>query len=154
MQGGSSHAAGRGYDDEVRAGDRDREQAAAALREHYARGRLTLDELSDRIDQVLAARSRAELRSALSDLPLLPDARELASQGRTVVRAVARGAAVVVFTGAYLLFSLALLLVLGLTMLFQGASASTFLGFLVVWLVPTYLLSRLWHPRPPRRPST
>jgi O-antigen/teichoic acid export membrane protein len=50
----------------------------------------------------------------------------------------------VLFTGAYLLFSLALLFVLGLTLLIHGASASIVVGFLVVWLVPTFLLSRLW----------
>ena len=55
------------------AGDSERERAAAALREHYVRGRLTLDELAGRTERVLAARSRADLRRALSGLPILPD---------------------------------------------------------------------------------
>ena len=54
----------------MRAGDLDRERATAALQEHYVGGRLTLEELSDRTGRVLAARSRAEIRRALSDLPL------------------------------------------------------------------------------------
>lgn len=68
-----------------------------------------------------------------------------------MLQAAARGAVLVVFTGAYLLFSLTLLLVLVLTLLLQGASDSALLGFLVVWLVPTYLLSRLWRRTPTRR---
>jgi hypothetical protein len=39
--------------------------------------------------------------------------------------------------------------------LLHGASASALAAFLVVWLVPTYLLSRLWHRTPSqRRPGT
>jgi hypothetical protein len=62
-----------------------------------------------------------------------------------------RGVVLVLFTGAYLLFSFALLLVLAITLLVHGASTPLLVGFLVVWLVPTYLLSRLWHRRPRRR---
>ena len=134
------------------AGDRDRERAAAALREHYARGRLTVDELSSRVGRVLTARSRWELRRALAGLPMLPDARELAVEGRSMARGVVRGAMLVVFTGAYLVFSFTLLLVLALTLLIAGASGAVLLAFLLVWLVPTWLLTRLWH-RPRRRPS-
>ena len=119
-------------------GDHEREQAAATLREHYVGGRLTLDEVSERIGRVLAARSQAELRGAFSGLPGF-------SEGRSIVRVAARGAALVLFTGAYLMFSMILLFVFALTLLFQGASGSMFLGFLLVWLVPTYLLTRLWR---------
>jgi hypothetical protein len=129
----------------VFAGDLDRERATAALREHYARGRLTLDEISERTDRVLAARSRADLRSALSNLPVLPNVRDLAGQGGSIVQAAVRGAVLVVLTGAYVLFSFALLLVFGLTLLVEGASGSVLLGFLLVWLIPTYLLSRVWR---------
>jgi Flp pilus assembly protein TadB len=143
------------YDGGVFAGDRDRERAAATLREHYVRGRLSVDELSSRTQRILEARSHAELRTALAGLPLLPDARELAAQGRSMAQAAARGAVLVVFTGAYLLFSVVLLLVFALTLLIHGASTSELAAFLIIWLVPTFLLSRLWHRRPPRRrPST
>jgi Domain of unknown function (DUF1707) len=129
----------------VFAGDGDRERATAALREHYARGRLTLDEISERTDRVLAARSRADLRSALSNLPVLPNVRDLAGHGGSIVQAAVRGVVLVVLTGAYVLFSLALLLVFGVTVLVEGASGSMLLGFLLVWLIPTYLLSRVWR---------
>ena len=127
------------------AGDRERERATAALQEHYVRGRLTLEELSDRSGRALTARSRAEIRRALSDLPVFADPGELAARGRSLVQSAARGAMLVVFTGAYLVFSFVLLLVFGLTLLLNGASATVLVGFLLVWLVPTYLLSRLWH---------
>lgn len=129
----------------VFAGDRDRERATAALREHYARGRLTLDETSERTDRGRAARSRAGLRRALSDLPVLPSVRDFAGHGGSIVQAAVRGAVLVVLTGAYVLFSFALLLVFGLTVLVEGASGSVLLGFLLVWLIPTYLLSRVWR---------
>ncbi|HET9323875.1 MAG TPA: DUF1707 domain-containing protein [Gaiellaceae bacterium] len=138
----------------MRVGDPERERAAATLRKHYVEGRLTLEELSDRTGRALEAGSRAELRTALSDLPVLPDARELVAQGRSAIRAAVHGAAVVLFTGLYLLFSLTLLIAFGVTLLVQGASAALLVCFLLAWLVPTYALSRLWRGHPPaRRPS-
>jgi hypothetical protein len=53
----------------VRVGDADREAVAAQLREHYADGRLTLDELNERLDQAFAAKTRADLNMVLRDLP-------------------------------------------------------------------------------------
>jgi hypothetical protein len=127
------------------AADDDRERAAARLREQYVRGRLTIDELSDRTGRVLAARSRSDIRTALAGLPLLPDAWVLASQGRSFVQVAARGAMLLFFTSVYVIFTCTLLLIFALTMLFNGATGTTLLAFLVVWLVPTYLLTRLWR---------
>jgi hypothetical protein len=144
-------------------GDRDRERAAVTLREHYVRGRLTLDELSDRTGRVLAARSQQDLwnalsglpRGVLSSVPVFVDAGELVAQGRSAAQGALRVAGLVVLTGVYLLFSFALMIVLGLTLLIHGASAAVLIGFLVVWLVPTYVLGRLWHRKPGhRRPGT
>lgn len=53
----------------VRASDAERERAAAALRDHYADGRLTSEELEDRLQHVYTARSRADLARLLADLP-------------------------------------------------------------------------------------
>ncbi len=52
-----------------RLGDADRERLLALLREHYAAGRLDLDDLRDRIGVVLAAAYREEADVALADLP-------------------------------------------------------------------------------------
>lgn len=54
----------------MRVGDAEREAVAAQLREHYADGRLTLDELNERLDQAFAARTRADLTAVTRDLPV------------------------------------------------------------------------------------
>ena len=129
------------------AADNERERATAVLRDHYVRGRLTAEELADRVELVVRARTRRDLGRALSGLPRFPDTRELAAQARSAARLVA----LVVVTGVYLMFSFALLLVLAVTLLVQGASPSALLAFLLVWLVPTFFLYRLWHRGPPHR---
>jgi DNA-binding MarR family transcriptional regulator len=52
-----------------RVSDADRDTAAAALGEHFAQGRLTLDELKARLDATLTARTYGELAQAARDLP-------------------------------------------------------------------------------------
>lgn len=53
----------------VRIGNADRDAAAADLGEHFAQGRLTLDELGARLDAVLAATTHGEISQATWDLP-------------------------------------------------------------------------------------
>ena len=53
----------------LRASDAEREHHAELLREHAAQGRLTVDELDERLDRVYAARTRAELAPVVADLP-------------------------------------------------------------------------------------
>jgi Domain of unknown function (DUF1707) len=53
----------------LRVGDADREATAAQLREHYADGRLTLDEVNERLDQTFAAKTKADLNTVMRDLP-------------------------------------------------------------------------------------
>ena len=54
---------------DLRIGDADREAAAANLREHYAQGRLTLEEFNQRIDAVFAATTQSQLNRITQDLP-------------------------------------------------------------------------------------
>jgi hypothetical protein len=56
----------------VRASDQQRERTAQELREHFAAGRLTEEELSERVQQAYAARTEEQLRQILADLPPLP----------------------------------------------------------------------------------
>jgi Domain of unknown function (DUF1707)/Transcriptional regulator PadR-like family len=56
---------------DLRACDADREAAAAALGEHFARGRLTFDELLERLDATFAATMRSEIAGTTRDLPYL-----------------------------------------------------------------------------------
>src|SRR6516164_10477056 len=101
-----THEAG-GCTDVTRASDDERERAVASLREHFVRGRLTLEELTARCELALKARSRGDLRRALADMPpLMPQA---------ILRGAVRGAALIVFTGAWMVFSFVLLLAFGLT---------------------------------------
>lgn len=56
-------------DDRLRASDADRERIAARLREHYAEGRLTQEELDERVAAALNARTYGDLRGVVADLP-------------------------------------------------------------------------------------
>jgi hypothetical protein len=53
----------------VRVSDADRDAIAAQLREHYAQGRLTLDELNQRLELTFAAKTRTDLNAVTRDLP-------------------------------------------------------------------------------------
>jgi hypothetical protein len=59
-------------EDEVRVSDLEREQVVQELGEHFAEGRLSDDELSERSEKAYEARTNAELRSLLADMPQLP----------------------------------------------------------------------------------
>jgi hypothetical protein len=67
--------------------DRDREAATVALRSHYASGRLSLSELTERLQIALTARRYRDLAAALHELPW-SDRRDLHRLGR---EASARG---------------------------------------------------------------
>jgi hypothetical protein len=54
---------------EMRVGHAEREAVAAELREHYAVGRLTLDELNERLDAAFAAKTKGDLNGLTKDLP-------------------------------------------------------------------------------------
>lgn len=53
----------------MRASDQDRDKVAEALREAAAEGRLTMEELGERLDQVFAAKTYGELTAITADLP-------------------------------------------------------------------------------------
>jgi hypothetical protein len=55
--------------DGLRVGDAEREAVAAELREHYAQGRLTIDDFNQRLDAAFAARTRGDLDALTRDLP-------------------------------------------------------------------------------------
>jgi len=57
---------------DLRASDDERERVALEMREHFSAGRLSADELSDRLEAVYAARTTAQLQAARADLPALP----------------------------------------------------------------------------------
>jgi hypothetical protein len=68
--------------DDIRVGDAEREEVAAELREHYAQGRLTLEDFQRRLDASLTARTRRDLDQLISDLPhARPAGRPLPASG-------------------------------------------------------------------------
>jgi uncharacterized protein DUF1707 len=60
---------------EVRVSDQERERGVAEIREHFAAGRLTEEELSERVEAVYEARTHGELEALRADLPALPATR-------------------------------------------------------------------------------
>jgi hypothetical protein len=59
-------------DPRMRAGDSDRDAVAEQLREAHTEGRLTLEELEDRLGKTYAARTFADLAPLTADLPPRP----------------------------------------------------------------------------------
>jgi Domain of unknown function (DUF1707) len=60
---------------DLRASDEQRDRAAQDIREHFAAGRLSEEELDDRVQAAYAARTEGELNAVLADLPKLPATR-------------------------------------------------------------------------------
>ena len=59
---------------EVRIGPAEREEAVQMLGEHFAAGRLTLDEFDERVTRATEARTRGDLVPLFRDLPSVPPA--------------------------------------------------------------------------------
>jgi DUF1707 SHOCT-like domain len=57
------------YDVDLRIGDAERDAAMAQLREHFVAGRLTFDELTERIDGALTAKTQRQIDRLMADLP-------------------------------------------------------------------------------------
>jgi hypothetical protein len=55
--------------DRMRIADSDRDRAAAQLRDYYAEGRLTSEELDQRVTAALSAKTAGDLRRLMADLP-------------------------------------------------------------------------------------
>lgn len=66
----------------LRASDADRERLISELTEHTVEGRLSTDELEQRLHEVYAARTTAELAALRRDLPETPAQRALSHAAR------------------------------------------------------------------------
>jgi DNA-binding PadR family transcriptional regulator len=60
---------GEATDDRIRISDADRERATTRLRDHFAEGRLTREELDERVTAALNATTAGDLRPVMADLP-------------------------------------------------------------------------------------
>ena len=60
------------HESSLRASDADRERVVESLREHYGAGRLSEEELSERVEAVYDVRTMSELQALTADLPSPP----------------------------------------------------------------------------------
>jgi hypothetical protein len=67
--GAKAHGGNDGRDQPIRISDADRQEVATALGQNAAEGRLTMQELDERLGRVYGAKTYAELRPLLVDLP-------------------------------------------------------------------------------------
>jgi hypothetical protein len=112
-------------------GDHERERAAAMLRAHYVRGRLTVDELADRLDLALTARRTNDVGVALAGLPSRPAWETFWLRARRTAFAMA------VWT-LWWLASLALLLGFVAAVVLQGLTLTNAILFPALWLAATF----------------
>jgi hypothetical protein len=125
-------------------GDRERDRAARQLQRHYSEGRLTTDELAQRLDTALRARSGTQLRSALSDLPRVaggPSNPQALREALRSPRRAVRNAAILAGTAMIWLFwSGGLLAAFVAWLAANGPSLGALLVFPLLWLASSWLL--------------
>lgn len=75
---------------DLRASDAEREAVVAQLRDHAAQGRLSADELAERVERAYAASTRAQLSVLTGDLPA-PESEPVREPRRRGMAGVLRG---------------------------------------------------------------
>jgi hypothetical protein len=124
---------------DLRIADEDRERAAREIREHFAAGRLTEEELDERVHAVYQARTADELDRLRADLPRLPataaeQRAELVARRRDLQRRLLQQTG-----GALVPFAICVAIWIA-----SGASRSFWpIGILLVAVIP--LVRNSWH---------
>ena len=119
----------------VLVGDRERDRAANELARHYREGRISADELAQRLETALRARNGAQLRSALKELP--------AAWSRVDVVRTARNAAILAGTlVVWMLWNVGVLIAFVAWLAANGPSLGALLAFPLVWAAASWLLWR------------
>lgn len=131
----------------MRIGHAERDAVAAELREHYASGRLTLEELDERLDAALAAKTRGDLDALMRDLPSARPAPAAAGAGRPGPGPRTAGQAVA--TMVFLALAICALVTIGFIGVF-GAGIGRPFG-IVLLLTALAFLRRLFFGRRHRR---
>ncbi|MEO5873357.1 MAG: DUF1707 domain-containing protein [Streptosporangiaceae bacterium] len=116
---------------QLRIGDSERTQVTEALQQHYAEGRLDSDELEERLEATLAAKTRADLREITKDLPG-PRAWEAVPHPPRRPHGVHHGHQVHHRGGRFLKTPLILLAVLGIVAVATGTPVVFFVALRVV----------------------
>ena len=123
-------------------GTRDRERLADELRRHYIEGRLSSDELADRLELALRARTQGDLFLAARSLPGHALWQEVL---RPPARAVGRAAVLLALVSMWCMASLVFVLAFFVAVIVHGATAEMLAGFPLAWALMTWVLWRLWH---------
>jgi hypothetical protein len=116
--------------DSLRASDADRDAVTERLREAAGEGRLATDELEERVDSALRARTYGELARLVADLPRRPNGPWRPPGGGA--RAVARPA---VLGAALLAAAVVALAVVAVVVVLLLAAAAWWLACVVFWLL-------------------
>lgn len=129
--------------------DTERDRAVGLLRQSYAQGRLSVDELSERVNQALLARTHWELGSALDGLPgarspLIAAARAH-PLARSVGHAVSRAVLFVALGFLWFSASSVLLTAYAVSAVIDGSSLTESLVFLLLWLLLSWGVWRAWR---------
>lgn len=120
----------------LRISDQDREQAADAIRAHFAAGRLDSDELEERVQAAYAARTQGELDALTADLPALPASREQARAMVAARRGELRRRALQEAGGSFTPF-------LVCTLIWAAAGASGFFWPVFLMIGPVAMIGRV-----------
>jgi Domain of unknown function (DUF1707) len=121
--------------------DRDREAATVALRGHYASGRLSLSELTDRLHVALTARRRRDLAAALRELPQpWRDRSALHRRGTGMIR---RGIFLAKVAVGWAMVNVFLLVAFAAVAMLHGLTLLEACLLPVAWLVTTFFAFRI-----------
>src|SRR3954447_22244811 len=124
-------------------GDPERDHAAHELQRHYREGRLSADELAERLETAFPSRNAGQLRSALKELPGLERwaALEAVRQALRSPARSARNAAILAGTAVVWLFwSIGMLVAFVAWLVANGPSLGSFVLFPLLWFVVSWLL--------------
>jgi len=119
--------------------DSERERAASSLRQQYLYGRLSTEQLAERVELARAARHRRDLHQAFAGLP--PSWRDV-DEVRRVARLAKRAAVRALIAGAWALLTLILLIGFALNSLVHGVATPDVIVFFLAWLFATALAWR------------
>ena len=124
-------------------GDPERNRAAHELQRHYSEGRLSVDELAQRLETVFHARNAGQLRSALRELPSVERwaAPEAVRQAMRSPARSLRNAAILVGTAVVWLFwTIGMLVAFVAWLAGNGPSLGALLVFPLLWFAVSWLL--------------
>ncbi|MHB1504615.1 MAG: DUF1707 SHOCT-like domain-containing protein [Acidimicrobiales bacterium] len=123
--------------DKLRASDADREHVAGLLRRHAGEGRLSLDELSDRVGEAYGATTLGQLDALVSDLPPDPavpgeaEPASLLAQWQRPEAFLPRRHSLYYAAMRYLIIDLLCIVIWAMT----GASQGIYQGFWPAWVI-------------------